>query len=125
MCIRDSYTPSDEPENVPYSRVNPYTGSRYYNMLSLLNLDKSKSLRDVLLKSREAESSTQEMLRLQGTRQFLVSQGLPPVPKRRLKLEVRGTQVLKNMSKKIPNDVHGRVTNNGYARTNYGGFFTQ
>lgn len=119
------YVPNDEGETAEFQKANAYGGTRYYNMLSLLNLDKTKTLRDVLLKSRESVSSTKEMLRLQKNRLYLTSQGLPPVPKKRLQLEIRGTQVLKNMSKKISNDVHGRITNGGYARTNYGGFFIQ
>jgi len=122
---RELYTPTGESVNAPFYRSNPFVGTRYYNMLSLLNLDKTKTLRDVLMKSQEAESSTQRMLRLQKDEMYLTSQGLSPVPKKRLNLEIRGTQVLKNMSKKIFNDFHGRITNRGYARTNYGGYFTQ
>jgi len=121
----DLYVPSGQSDKALYTKTNPYTGSKYYNMLSVLNLDKNKTLRDVIKKSKESESATQEMLGLQKSREYLTSQGLPPVPKQRFDPVIIGTDVPKNPAKKIGNDVHGKMTNGGYARTSYGGYFMQ
>ena len=88
-------------------------------------MDHNRTLRDVIIKSSEAESSTARTIRQQFDRKFLASQGLPELPKFRAPLLIRQIKLLKNMSKKIPNEAHNRMTNGGFARTAYGGFYMQ
>lgn len=119
------YAAKNNKMNSSFVKANPYKGSRYYDMTSIFGLNKDNTLGDVLKKSQEAETSTQQILKMQQNKEFLTTHGLPPVPKERIGLKITHTSVCKNPSKKIGNETHIRMTNGGYSRTTYGGYFMQ
>ena len=62
------YVPNGESIDAPFYKTNPYFGTRYYNASSVLGMDHNRTLRDVIIKSSEAESSTARTIRQQFDR---------------------------------------------------------
>ena len=92
-------------------------------MVSTLHMDKTSSLGDVLKKSHEAMKTLQASLKLQRNKEFLRRQSLPRVPSRRGEPLIAKLTPDKNVAKRAGNDSHSKITNGGYCRTTYGGFF--
>ena len=122
---RELYVAKSDKLSSSFIKANPYKGTRYYDMTSVFGLNKDNTLGDVLRKSQEVEASTQTILKMQQSKQFLASQCLPPIPKERARLTIVNTLVCKNPYKKISNETHIKMTNGGYSRTTYGGYFMQ
>lgn len=120
---KELYQALDDAPTSPFIKANPFTGSKYYNMLTVLNMDKTKTLKDVLVKCQESESYTEKMIKLQNNKQLLKDQCLPPLPRSRMEPRVTRISVEKNVAKKIANEAHIRMTNGGFARTTYGGYY--
>lgn len=78
---------------------------------------------EVLEKSDEARKTLMTALKQQRSRAFLASQLLPPVPKSRDEPRITSTAISKNVTKKFNNASHGKLTNGGFTRTSYGGYY--
>lgn len=120
---KELYSPKQEKEEDIFNKTNPFRGSRYHNMLSTLNLNKNSTIGDVLAKSKEVSCSLLSSLKLQKNVQFLKDQKLPPVPKSRGEPRVTTATIAKNVTKRAGVGAHTKVTNGGYTRTSYGGYF--
>ncbi len=120
---KELYCPQRSRSQDPFRKANPFSGSKYHDMLTTLNLGCRSSLGEVLQRSAEARRSLRETLRLQADNQYLKSQRLPPLPNRRGAPLVVRSIIDKNIAKRAGNDAHGKLTNGGYSRTCYGGFF--
>lgn len=92
-------------------------------MLSTLRLGKGSSLGEVLAKSREVRAALSDTLKLQSDKHYLKSQQLPQVPMGRAEPRIVSPRMNKNVAKRAGNDAHVKLTNGGYTRTSYGGFF--
>jgi len=117
------YNPQKADANDPYSKANPFAGSKYHNMLSALHLGGNSTLGDVLKNSDETMKKLRETLKSQNDRRFLKEKSLPPVPERRINPIVANTYVPGNVAKRATNISHGKLTNGGFSRTSYGGFY--
>ncbi len=120
---KELYTPTQLSAKEVFARTNPFNGTCYNNMLSALSMRGSQTLGEVLQKSEEARKRLSTSLRQQRTQTFLLSQRLPPVPKSRGEPRIACIQVNKNVAKKIANVAHNKLTNGGYSRASYGGYF--
>eukprot|EP00831_Metopus_contortus_P014206 TRINITY_DN1586_c0_g1_i2.p2 TRINITY_DN1586_c0_g1~~TRINITY_DN1586_c0_g1_i2.p2 ORF type:complete len:102 (+),score=3.60 TRINITY_DN1586_c0_g1_i2:302-607(+) len=98
-------------------------GSKFHNMISTLKLSKGATLQDVIAKAQEDRKRLRTSLMQQRDPRFLRTQQLPNLPQTRNSLTITNSLVLKNVAKRADNDVHRKVTNGGFSRTSYGGFY--
>ncbi len=117
------YSPQRCGADDPYGLANPYSDTKYNDMRSTLGVKGGATLRDVLRKSEEVRNSLAQTLKTQGDRKALRNMSLPPMPKERQRLVIADTQVCKNGAKRASNGAHCELTNGGYTRTSYGGFY--
>lgn len=122
---KELYVANNTSLDTKFGKTNPYKGTKYYNMESVLGLNKNNTLGDVLRSSQQAESLTMKELKSQHDKRFLASHNLPTVPEKRADPKMIVTPIDKNVAKKIGNEAHMRMTNGGYSRTIYGGYFMQ
>jgi len=120
---KELYSPKQEKTDLEFRKTNPFNGTKYYNVLATLSMGRRSSVEQVLEKSKEAYSSLVQTLRMQNDPDFLKTQSLPKLPKdRRVPLVIKAP-IDKNVAKRAGNDTHSKITNGGYSRTSYGGFF--
>jgi hypothetical protein len=120
---KELYSPNKTSTQEMFSKTNPFQGYKYHNMLSALSLREDATLGDVLARSEETRRNLKTALCMQRNKAFLTSQMLPPVPKSRGEPLMVQTPLLKNVYKRIGNSAHSKVTNGGYMRTPYGGYY--
>ena len=120
---KELYTPNRTSTKEMFSKTNPFRGNKYHNMLSALSLREDSTLGDVLAKSEETRRNIKTALSMQRNRAFLKTQLLPPVPQARGEPLIANITLLKNVYKRIGNSAHNKVTNRGYVRTPYGGYY--
>ena len=120
---KELYSPKQGQEHDEFRRADPYNGSKYYNVLSTLNLGRKSSVGEVIQRSKDASYSLKATLRQQQDPHFLKTQLLPRVPVSRGAPVVAKAHIDKNVAKRAGNDAHSKITNGGYCRTTYGGFF--
>jgi len=120
---KELYSPQRTRQEDAYLKSNPYRGAKYHDMLSTLSMERTSSLGDVLQKSKAVRCRLEATLRQQKDRNYLKKQRLPQVPKGRGEPVITNAAVDKNVAKRAGNDAHSKITNGGYTRTTYGGFF--
>ncbi len=120
---KELYSPQCTKSNGAFREADPYRGSRYNDVLSTLKMGRGSSLGEVLRRSVEVRQTLATTLRQQRDGEYLKRQFLPRVPARRAGPMIVQTTICKNVAKRSENAAHSEVTNGGYTRTSYGGFF--
>ena len=121
--LRGLYSPTRTALRDLFSETNPFQRSKYYNLLPVVHLAGDRTLDEVLKKSTETRLNLLATLRMQKNKNYLAKQLLPPVPRSRAELIIANASVNKNVAKRAANMAHSKVTNGGYSRTNYGGYY--
>jgi len=120
---KELYSPKANELDLPFYKTNPFSGTKYHNMLATLCLNKTDTLGDVLRKSRESLKTVKLHLKQQTDKKYLTLHNLPKLPPPRSEPKVVRIGTLKNVTLVIGNDVHNKMTNVGFTRTSYGGYY--
>jgi hypothetical protein len=107
----------------PQPQSKPFEGRHFDNIMTALNLDRKTTLHDALQKSFDESRRLHAAINLQLNRDYLSKLKLPPIPSPRGRLVVTNTPNNITVSKIVANTSHHVVTNGGYSRTNFGGFY--
>jgi hypothetical protein len=120
---KELYSPQGVEEDAAFKQANPFGATKYHDMLSTLNMDRTASIADVIKKSQEVAQTLRTTLKQQSNKAFLQSRKLPEVPRTRGEPRVMPTIYVHNVAKRAENTAHNKVTNGGYSRPRYGGFY--
>ena len=123
MHPRELYAPHQASVEDSYGLANPFSVSKYYDMKAALRLPGNPTLGEVLKKSEEARKKLSTTLGKQRDREHLRMLSLPPVPSSRAALVISNIATSQDSGKRAVNVAHRKITNGGYTRASYGGFY--
>ena len=114
----------EELKSLKFQQTNPFQGSQYHNMTAVVGLPKHSTNSDVLEASMKSMNRISSMMKSQKSQEYLALNNLPNVPEYHSPPKLIIAKDKKTISYyKAQNDAHGRTTNGGFKRTEYGGFF--
>eukprot|EP00831_Metopus_contortus_P071058 TRINITY_DN64980_c0_g1_i1.p1 TRINITY_DN64980_c0_g1~~TRINITY_DN64980_c0_g1_i1.p1 ORF type:complete len:153 (-),score=9.23 TRINITY_DN64980_c0_g1_i1:134-592(-) len=105
------------------SQQDSSTGTKLNGMFSNVRLRSNNTLGEAQDHTDALRTGLKTSLLAKRNLVYLSQRYLPPVPKTRSGMRIIISGLSKKVTKKVGKDTHFTLTNGGYSRTSYGGFY--